>query len=127
MPPMTRPDMQHPDGLIPPIVPAHPEFVQAKEKADALAEAFIASPVEILNALTAEIEGMHIAGRFSRTRRVSENIFVGHDSLINTELTEEEHKRAQLLNDVRNVRSRLVILAGQLKDLIMDAEATKID
>lgn len=119
--------MDVPSGLIQPVEPTHPEFVQAREKANTTAEAFIASPLEILGKLITEIEGMHIADRFSRTRKMSEN--VGNDSTVNPNMnmTEEEYKREQLLRAVENLRNSLFILAGGLRDIIMDAEATKLD
>lgn len=112
-------------GLIRFVEPAHPAYVEAKDRAETIQGTFMMSGLAVLGGLEADVAHMPISSRFSATRKVEEN--VPPAGTMNTHLSESEYKREQLRRDIEAARVQLVILASRVKDLVMDIEATKID
>jgi len=110
----------------------HPEFKQAQQRADSIQEQFLEGGVKLLSELAKEVSTMPIAStRFSPTRKMLENdLRVDERTFIETmnpDLTEAEHKRIQLLDDLRQANNEYHSLANRLAALVMDIEATRTE
>ena len=107
----------------------NPELKAVVEKADAIVkEAQLNHAIEIIDGLLNEVDEMHVANRFSRDRKIKENIIRSPAKLSHfEEMTEEQFKREQLRLDLRKIRTEVVSSVGKLKSVVLDMEATKRD
>lgn len=108
-----------------------PEFAQARKKAEDAYERFLDSGSKILNKLDAEVQVMTIASRFSSTKLMTLNALREGEKdqieVLYPNLTEDEYKRKQLLDDLSKIRQEHLALAMRLTTLVMDIEATKTE
>ena len=108
-----------------------PEYQLAKKKAESVEVDFVQSGLVTVDSLIEEVATMPIAQRFRRDK-------TPHHQDINTlgasvvhplykDLPESEFKRVQLENDLKAIRTQLIILSSRLSATVMDMEATKLD
>ena len=108
-----------------------PSFVAAQARAEELIrQAKFNEAVVVIDLLTTEVTNMELASRFSKTRKPSESL---HTEVIDSiaprfmDLTEVEYKRAQLLENLKRIRAKIVHAVGELQFIVLDIEATKRD
>lgn len=110
-----------------------PEVETKEALAQEIAEKFTFGALEVLEALEEEIRHAELAARFNRTTTVQDislRTALPLSPLVQTAVEEEGeagYKREQLLRYVATIRTRLRLLAGDLRDIIMDFESSKID
>ncbi len=107
----------------------NPLLDAAYEKAEDVVAEYVAPLVAYFNRLEEEVDHMPIAERFSREHGpnfdFSTSEGIPHPSLM--DLNEADYKRAQLKSGVEKARSRAMVVAGLIKSLVLDIEATKQD
>lgn len=107
-----------------------PELEASKKRASSLSSRFLASGTEVISELTAEVGSMHVAQRFNPERKMLANAHLRKRTQIeaaNPDITEPEHKRAQLDMDLRGIQEEYKRLADRLAGVVLDIEATKTD
>jgi hypothetical protein len=107
----------------------NPNFAKAREKTEGIIErARLNEAIRVIDELLGEVETMPIAERFSRTRKIEENLLRGSAMLPEYEsMTESDFKRTQLARDLRGIKTEISKAVSDLEVVVMDMEATKID
>jgi len=114
------------------VKPTCDTFANAQRRAQELAKQYQLGVSEIITSLMQEVETMPIASRFSTTRTIADNletriIPIHTINPILVHLTEAEFKRAQLILNLRELRTRIGSDSHRLMEVIMDIEATKAE
>lgn len=108
-----------------------PGFAEAKQRAESEAANFVAGPISVVRALQEEVSAMPIASRFKAEGAIIGNDYNRDDLSVGMimygHLSEAEYKRQTLQGDLNRIRNELVLLAGQLKLVVIDIEATKTE
>lgn len=115
------------EKIIRPLVPGHEAAHQRSiEKSD---ELFGAAVVYVLE-VEKEVREMQIAKRFRTDKGPNYEYMLQGNASPNplyVDLSEAEFKRSQLLNDLDELKQRIIEVAGSFQSVIMDIEATKAD
>lgn len=107
----------------------NPALDRAYKRAEREKEMYLDPVVSYFTRLEEEVREMPIAKRFRRDKTPEHAYSVG-GGVLNptlTELSEEEFKRASLLDSIQQIKAQAVLLAGTVEGIILDIEATKID
>lgn len=105
-----------------------PEFKASLARADELmAACHFNEAIRVIDTLIKEAEDMKIASRFRADLLMKDKVLIHdlHPDL--QEMNEAEFKRAQLLRDLQKVRTAILDTIGQLHNIVLDMDATKIE
>src|SRR5689334_19519937 len=108
---------------------SNPHFREAKDLAAKTVErAQLNEAIRVINELIEQVDSMPIAERFSRTRKIKENINRGIKLLDQyEEMTEVDYKRSQLKRNLTTIREEIAKSISELDSIVMDMEAAKLD
>lgn len=115
--------------------PTHPEFLAAEARAKDLTEkAFANEAIRIITALEDEVKTMHISNRFSAVKEPNGDMISGgslikdvYEIMTGRTLTEAEHKRQTILNNLKRIKQAIISNVHDLREVVMEIEASKID
>ena len=120
----------NPDQLVREARAASPALDTAYNRSEQEQQLYLSPVVAYFGRLEAEIADMPIASRFRTDKTPDHFVAVGNRGMVHplyADLSEADYKRAQLLSDLRTLRTNALNLIGGVHSLVMDMEATKTE